>query len=201
MMGFLEREHPVLATRISAAEVLQRRRAIAERVPEQAHNMTWLRTEALRELAREHDHPGEVAEAAFEHFMAGRHEVEIFEDVAPALVELGTRFQLATFSNGNADVHRIGLGSHFRVTLNAEAVGCAKPEREAFHSVARALDIDPAEMLYVGDDPLNDIEGPRRAGCRAAWINRRGLSWPAALGPSPEWEVRDLRALARLLLG
>ena len=201
MMGFLEREHPVLATRISAAEVLQRRRAIAERVPEQAHNMTWLRTEALRELALEHDHPGEVAEAAFEHFMAGRHEVEIFEDVSPALTELGTRFQLATFSNGNADVHRIGLGPHFRVTLNAEAVGYAKPEREAFHSVARALDIDPGEMLYVGDDPLNDIEGPRRAGCRAAWINRRGLSWPAALGPSPEWEVRDLQALARLLLG
>jgi len=200
MMGFLERSHPTLATRISPEAVLARRHVIAARVPEQGHNMTWLRTEALRELAVEHGHPADVADAAFAEFIAGRHEVEIFEDVSPALQVLSGHYALATFSNGNADIHRIGLGEHFRVTLNAESVGHPKPKAEAFHAVSAALGIAPAELLYVGDDPLNDIDGPRRAGCRAAWVNRRGLSWPTTLGPAPEWQVRDLRELAQLLL-
>lgn len=201
MMDFLLREHPRFAAGISPETVLTRRRQIAEREPAYAHHMTWLRTEALRELALEHGHPGSVADAAFAEFIAGRHEVEIFEDVAPALQTLGERYTLATFSNGNADVHRIGLGGHFKVTLNAESVGHAKPKAEAFHAVASALGVEPAELLYVGDDPLNDIDGPRRAGCHAAWVNRRGLSWPTTLGPDPQWQVRDLRELAPLLLG
>lgn len=200
MMGFLSEAHPELAAQISPETVMARRRQIAERVPAQGHNMTWLRTEALRELAIEHGHPPAIADVAFEEFMAGRNQVDIFEDVLPALQALGERFVLATFSNGNADIHRIGLGEHFRVTLNAESVGYAKPEAQAFHAVAHALDITPAEMLYVGDDPLNDIEGPRRAGCHAAWVNRRGLSWPTSLGPAPQWQARDLQELAQLLL-
>ncbi|MFZ9993554.1 MAG: HAD family hydrolase [Steroidobacteraceae bacterium] len=200
MMEFLREAHPQFAAGMSPERVLQRRRQIAAREPAHAHNMTWLRIEALRELAREHAAPESLAEAAFEHFIAGRHEVEIFEDVAPALTALGEHYQLATFSNGNADIHRIGLGEHFQVSLNAESVGHAKPKAAAFHAVAEAMQISPAEMLYVGDDPINDIDGPRRAGCHAAWVNRRGLSWPATLGSAPQWQVSDLRELARLLL-
>jgi len=33
------------------------------------------------------------------------------------------------------------------------------------------------EALYIGDDPLLDVEGAQNAGLRAAWINR------AELGP------------------
>jgi HAD superfamily hydrolase (TIGR01549 family) len=200
MMRFLREAHPQFAAGISSETVLHRRRQIAEREPDKAHDMTWLRQAALRELAREEGAPESLAEAAFEHFIAGRHEVDIFEDVAPALEMLGTHYRLATFSNGNADIHRIGLGSHFQLSLNAERVGHAKPKAEAFHAVAKAMQISPAEMLYVGDDPINDIDGPRRAGCHAAWVNRRQLSWPSTLGPAPQWQASDLRELAQLLL-
>lgn len=197
--AFLEASHPELAARISLEDMIAARRELAAAEPEHAHNMTWLRTEALRRLAARHDHDPAIGDLAFAVFIEARHEVEFYPEVLEALPRLGRRFRLATLSNGNACVHRIGIGHHFEVTLNAEAVGCAKPQREAFLAVAERLGIPPAEMLYVGDHPDNDVRGAAAAGCRTAWINRRGAPWLAEFGPPPDLEVPDLEVLAQRL--
>jgi putative hydrolase of the HAD superfamily len=163
--------------------------------------MTWLRTEALRRIALRHGHDGAVGEAAFEVFIAARNEVDLFDDVVPALVALGARYPLATFSNGNADLRRIGLHDHFVGMLNAESVGCAKPEAGAFLAAAAALGVAPQEMLYVGDNPHLDVVAARAAGCRAAWVNRTGTPWPAELSPTPDLEVSHLLELSDRLAG
>ena len=113
----------------------------------------------------------------------------------PALERLSGRYPLATFSNGNADIHRIGIGGHFVVTLNAEKVGHAKPKPEAFRAVADSLGLRPDQILYVGDEPRLDVMGSRAAGCRSAWINRRAMPWPAELTPAADLEVSDLLEL------
>jgi len=175
------------------------RQALAAAVPERAHDMTWLRTEALRRIAAQHGHDPAIGDAAFEVFIAARNEVELFEDVRPALTALGARYAMATFSNGNADLGRIGLDGHFVGVLNAESVGCAKPRAEAFHAAAAALGVAPHEMLYVGVRCRATSAGARAAGCRAAWINRVGASWPEGLSPGADLEVPDLLTLAHRL--
>lgn len=197
--AFLESEHPALATVLSAEEVFAVRCALTGEFPERAHDMTWLRTEALRRLSAQHGHDPAIGDRAFEVFIAARHEVEFYPDVLEALGHLGGRFRLATFSNGNACVHRIGIGHHFAVTLNAESVGRAKPHPDVYATVADALGVEPSELLHVGDHPENDIRGAAAVGCRTAWVNRRGLSWSPDFGPPPDLEVTDLAALARHL--
>ena len=54
----------------------------------------------------------------------------------------------------------------------------------------------PTEVLHAGDDPELDVLGARRAGLRAAWINRHGEVWPATLGEAPELAFHDLGELA-----
>lgn len=197
--AFLDATHPEFARQVTLEDMIAARRELAVAEPAQAHNMTWLRTEALRRLAARHGHDPLIGDRAFEVFIEARHEVEFYPEVIDALHRLGSRYRLATFSNGNACVHRIGIGHHFEVTLNAEAVGCAKPHPQAFRAVAERLGLRPAEMLYVGDHPDNDVRGAAVAGCRTAWINRQGLKWATEFGPPPDLEVPDLAVLAQRL--
>jgi putative hydrolase of the HAD superfamily len=132
-------------------------------------------------------------------FIAARSAIEPFDDVPAALEALGSRYVLASFSNGNADLRRIAIGAHFRVSLNAETVGHPKPRPEAFEALAGALGLAPHELLYVGDDPVVDVGGARDAGLRSAWMNRRGHDWPGHAGARPALELRCLAQLVELL--
>jgi len=201
MWGFLETEHPKLAALMTSNSVLDVRRALAADHPDRAHDMTWLRTEALRRLAVHHGHEAIVGDRAFEVFIEARNDVEFFADVKPALAQFAEKFRLATFSNGNACVHRIGIGDFFELSLNAESVGYAKPHPAVFATLASRLGLHLGEILHVGDHPENDIAGAAAAGCRTAWVNRRALSWPSELGAPPDFEVPDLAALSHQLCG
>jgi putative hydrolase of the HAD superfamily len=139
-----------------------------------------------------------VAAHAFEVFLAARCEVELFADVLPGLTRLKSRYALATLSNGNADLSRIGLEHLFAVSLNARQLGAAKPARQCFERLAAELSLAPAELVYVGDDAHLDVLAARAAGLKTAWMNRSGAPWPADL-PPPDLTVRDCLELAQRL--
>jgi putative hydrolase of the HAD superfamily len=194
------REHfPLIPQRFPREAMRAARAALAAEQPHRAHDLTWLRTAALARHARECGYSESLAERAFEVFFAARNRLEPYPDVQPALVRLRTRFRLATLSNGNADLGRIGLAAQFSVSLNARQVGAAKPDPRCFEQLSRALAVAPHELLYVGDDPRADVEGARRAGLATAWLNRTGRSWPPEL-VCADLVAADCRELAELLL-
>jgi HAD superfamily hydrolase (TIGR01509 family) len=49
-------------------------------------------------------------------------------------------------------------------------VGLAKPDSAIFHLVCDRLGLEPAEILFVGDTPSADVEGPRAIGMPAMLI-------------------------------
>ena len=59
-------------------------------------------------------------------------------------------------------------------------VGWRKPARAFFAAVVGAAGVAPGEVLHVGDDPVNDVEGARRAGLKALLFGPRGR-WPGGL--------------------
>jgi putative hydrolase of the HAD superfamily len=157
-----------------------------------------LRVTALARHARECGYEEEVAHRAFEVFFAARNELDLFADVRPALERLRTRYLLATFSNGNADLARIGLAEFFVLSLNARQIGVGKPHPRCFERIAAALRVAPAEIVYVGDDPVLDVEASRAAGLRSAWVNRFDQHWPDTLAPA-DIMVTNCTQLAELL--
>jgi len=140
----------------------------------------------------------DMAHEAFAVWHAARNQVEPFREVIPALEKLKTRFRLATLTNGNADLAVIGLAHHFEINLNARALGCAKPDPRAYVSLADALTLNPAEILFVGDEPHADVVGPRAVGMQTVWVNRGGAVWPDTL-PAADANVADLDELMALL--
>ena len=164
--------------------------------PDLAHDISGLRRESIRLLLQRAGDDPALAEAAFEVFFAERQRVDLFEDALPALEFLASRFPLVALSNGNADVHRVGLGAHFRASISAFKFGVAKPDVRIFHAAADAAQVQPHEVLHVGDDATLDAQGALDAGMQAVWINTANHPWPhAAL---PHATVGNLTAL-RLL--
>jgi putative hydrolase of the HAD superfamily len=186
LFAWLQVHGPRITAALSLEDMRRAREELARREPEQAHDFTYLRTAALAAHARAHGYEASLAERAFEVFLAARCEVELFPDVLPGLTRLRARYALASLSNGNADLGRIGLGQLFTVSLNARQIGAAKPARRCFERLAQELAVEPAELLYVGDDPQLDVLAARAAGLQSAWMNRTGQRWP------PEWPAADL---------
>jgi 2-haloalkanoic acid dehalogenase type II len=198
VFAWLETHCPRITARLSLEDMRRAREELARREPHNAHDFTYLRTAALANHAREHGYEEAIAAQAFEVFLAARCEVELYADVLPGLASLKSRYALATLSNGNADLGRIGLEHLFAVSLNAGQLGAAKPARQCFERLAADLAVAPGELLYVGDDAHLDVLAARAAGLKTAWMNRSAAPWPAQL-PPPDLTVRDCLELAQRL--
>jgi len=195
---WLEQHCPRIAPRLSREDMRRARQELARREPHRAHDVTYLRVATLAALVREHGYDERLAIQALEVFLAARNEVEIFPDVAPALARLRQRYVLASLSNGNADLARIGLDRVFCVSLNARQIGAAKPQRRCFERLAQELALSAGAIAYVGDDPRLDVAAAREAGYCTVWINRLALQWPAGLNPA-DLVVGDCAQLAAQL--
>jgi putative hydrolase of the HAD superfamily len=84
---------------------------------------------------------------------------------------------------------RLGLRPYVDALVASEAVGCCKPEPEIFRRALACAGAGCGEAVMLGDAWAADIEGARRAGIRAVWLNRFGQS-------SPDPSVPELRTLA-----
>ena len=79
-----------------------------------------------------------------------------------------------------------------------ETVRRHKPAQEAYHSVARELDIDPAYICLVASHVWDTI-GALSAGWQAGLILREGNA-PLDVGPQPDYIGKDLQAIADQLI-
>jgi len=196
--AWLEQHCPRITANLTLEDMRRAREVLARREPHQAHDFTYLRTAALAGHAREHGYEETIAARAFEVFLAARCEVELYADVRPGLERLRSRFALATLSNGNADLERIGLAHWFSLSLNARQIGAAKPAPLCFERLAEGLGVAPGALWYVGDDPYLDVEAARAAGLGTVWMNRGGHRWPDGIAAA-DVTVADLTALAQAL--
>ena len=194
--AWLRQHHPEVARAwpISAMREL-RARVAAERL-DLAHDFT-----AQRQLTLQHVFAASGAveapiDALWEIYFAARNQVELYPDSLPALERIATHWPLASLTNGNADLARVGIGRHFVHHVCARDHGAAKPDAGIFLAAAQLLGVAPHDVLHVGDDPAMDVCGAREAGLRSAWINRERRPWPADMGPPPELDLPDMTALA-----
>jgi putative hydrolase of the HAD superfamily len=198
MYDFLAQRYPRVVASMTIEMMRSAREQTAAAHPQMRHDFTFLRKQTLREHAREFGYAEAMAEEAFGAFIQARNEVDLYEDVLPALEQLRTRYRLFTASNGNADLQTIGIAHFFERTIAARQVGALKPDPTIFHKVIEGTDLQPHEVVYVGDDPLLDVVGARGAGMQAIWIDRAGAQWPSEIAPA-SYTVRSLAELTKLL--
>jgi len=125
-----------------------------------------------------------------------------YDFAIPAVKALKERgFAVALITNGRSAVQRKKLrmldmvGLFDEVTVGGE-FGLQKPHKEIFLDMAQRLGVDPSEMMYVGDNPVNDIKGSREAGCVPVWVRTTEWNFPDI--EKPEISVGTVEELPRL---
>ncbi|PUE48923.1 HAD family hydrolase [Limnohabitans sp. 2KL-1] len=195
LQTWLSAHAPGAAALSADAELKKAIRAeINARHADRAHDLSFLRRESIRAMLHQAGEPGHLAEVAFEVFFAERQRVDLFDDAMPALAFWSQRYPVVALSNGNADVHRVGIGQHFHASVSAQSLGVAKPDLRVFVAGAQAAGVAPHEVLHIGDDAHADCVGALAAGMQVAWLNREGHDWTHG-DTRPHLEVRDLHAL------
>ena len=107
-------------------------------------------------------------------------------------------------TNGHPDLQIRKLNALSLANVFEEIIICdlaesdkCKPDKGAFLQLAEKLAVCPHEILYVGDNPLNDIEGARNAGMRTAWLNVMH-NWNNRYAPA-DYEINKLRDLCDII--
>ncbi len=112
-------------------------------------------------------------------------------------------YKLGIITNGNSitqhkKIELLGLSDYVDEIIVAGDEKFDKPEPEIFCLMAERLNIKPEEMMYVGDNPLNDVEGSRRAGCLPVWVKTTG-TWIFPEIEKPKLQVETVEEMPELL--
>ncbi len=155
-------------SRLTLDEIARRFRAAFAAEDDVDRRAGW-RTDEERERRRwQH-----FAQPPAWHCLAGAGEV---------LAELSRRgYRIGLASNFDARLRGVAAGlaelAPVRSLVISSEVGWRKPSAKFFERVISAAGGNPEEVLFVGDDPVNDGEGANAAGLKVCLLDT-----PAALG-------------------
>lgn len=124
---------------------------------------------------------------------------------ASDLVEMlyGHGISIIVVSNGShasreATVAAMPFADKICGVLSSERARARKPARKIFELALYDHDADPEDCWFIGDHPVNDIHGARRAGMRTIWL--QGFHpWPDDV-ERPPFVVGSLSEVGAILL-
>jgi putative hydrolase of the HAD superfamily len=110
---------------------------------------------------------------------AACHHFAMYEDVPDVLRSLhASGLKIGLISNSHRcldsfETH-FRLGGLFSVALSSVEHGYMKPHRSIFEAALRAIDVNAAAAMMVGDSLTHDVDGARQLGMRGVLVARSG---------------------------
>lgn len=179
---WLKQHTPHLCETHSITDLTNSRSYYLQQNSHLAYDLGLIRQKWLTQLLKQHgyDDPA-LHQKAYQVFWHARNEITFFDHALSTLQALAKHYTLGVISNGNADINHIGIGHFFDFSLSSAQAGVAKPHADIFKLAhQKANQIHPLglhEMLYIGDNPENDVLGPNAVGMKSAWFNPDNKAW------------------------
>jgi putative hydrolase of the HAD superfamily len=127
----------------------------------------------------------------------------LMDDAREVLRYVREKYKTGLITNGKTSVQygkldRLQLRSSFDVIVVSEEAGIKKPDSRIFEIAAEQLGLNPEECVYIGDHPVNDIEGAAAAGMKTIWLGVN-QPWRKGLTVTPLHSITSLKQLPSLL--
>ncbi len=142
--------------------------------------------------------------SAAEHVLEGLPELGLHPDVSDGMRRLhDAGIRMVTLTNGAAELtetllRRGGVADFVERRLSVTDVGRWKPAAEPYLYAARSCGVQTDAMVLVAAHPW-DVDGAKRAGLVAGWLNRRRSPYPEFF-EEPDATGPDLTVLADALV-
>jgi putative hydrolase of the HAD superfamily len=132
---------------------------------------------------------------------------EILETIE-ALTKKGKK--LGIFSNGRKfdldfGIKTYGIEKYFDFILSSEEAKVEKPDLQAFKIIIKKLNEFPENIVYVGDDPVKDVKGAKKAKMKAILYippkkYRKTTSWRNYnVKVAPDAKITRISQLSRII--
>ena len=103
------------------------------------------------------------------------------EEARPTIEALYAKYPLVLVSNFYGNVESVladfNLRHYFKEIVESAVVGVRKPDPRIFALGVEALNLNPEEVIVIGDSYKKDIVPAETIGCKVAWI--KGKGWTA----------------------
>ena len=87
-----------------------------------------------------------------------------------------------------------GLKNYFDFTIYSSCVPFRKPHPSIFQLAVNQFQLEPCEILFVGDSLSFDVMGAHEVGMKTAWINRKNEETDIV----PDYELSSLESLLQI---
>ena len=119
----------------------------------------------------------------------------LFPDTLEALEELAPHYRLGLVSDAQwvfsePEIRFLGLERYFDAVVLSSRYFVSKPAPQIYSHALKAIQVGPAQSLYVGNDLLKDVPGPQAIGMPVILIHREG--------PLPRTEVPVINNLLKI---
>lgn len=142
----------------------------------------------LNDVLVKHDLPtltNSVWLAFCDRYHAEAQKIRLFTDIQAQLPLLKGHYELGVITNGESNTQTEKL-SHLDIkrwvdkenVVISDEVGLRKPDPRIFTHFNRQMNIQPQEVVYIGDNFEKDMVGAKQAGWHAFWFNHRHLDMP-----------------------
>ena len=128
--------------------------------------------------------------------------VVMLEGSVETLEQLKKRgYKLGMVTNGNSllqntKLDTAGIRDLFDMAVVSDDIGIWKPDKGIFEFAMKELGVTPEQSLFVGDHPVNDIEGALSAGMSAVWVDYGSF---AGSNPEGAYPVKNVSELLTIL--
>jgi FMN phosphatase YigB (HAD superfamily) len=95
-------------------------------------------------------------------------------------------------------LEELKIDQFFHSILFSEEAGLIKPHSDLFTRILTRMNLDPSEVLFVGDTPEADILGPKKVGMDTVWINPGGYPFPEEIPPA-DYEIKSIPDLELII--
>lgn len=199
---WLAEHYPIMTEKLSKQDFIDVHNELISHHPELLIDLSQLRilsieSAALRAgIAKQEAHT--LAQQAFEIFLAERNKVELFPHAEECLAQLSERYTLIALTNGNADLHAIGINHYFSAHYKPTDAGAAKPDPAMFLKALRTANVQAEQSLHVGDDLVCDIEAAKQVGMKVIFSNILEKHSPESEAMA-DGSIRSLKELPKLV--
>jgi 2-haloacid dehalogenase/putative hydrolase of the HAD superfamily len=117
----------------------------------------------------------------------------IFADTHAFLESVRQEQPIYILSNIDSDDIRAAMEHHGICAdgvITSEDVRSYKPRPELFQEALRRYNLQPDEVIHIGDSIVSDVYGAQEAGIDAVWLNRKGKTKPVDI--EPKYVCKDL---------
>jgi putative hydrolase of the HAD superfamily len=124
----------------------------------------------------------------------------LLDDCIDVLEYLSEKYSLYIISNGFYENQLLKMQSgriehYFKKIFTSDKLGHSKPDRKIFEHAIKSVNAKKTESLFIGDDPVNDIEGPKNFGIDQVWLKTNSMNCSVI----PTYTIENLSELKQIL--